>query len=135
MPYADRQKNLEYWRKYSASLNPEQLEAKRARNRKYAATRRASGLHKPYPAGHAYWSWYSMKRRCYDETHDNYPNYGGRGITVCERWLESFDNFKLDMGPRPLGKTLNRIDNDGNYEPSNCDWATPKEQRKNQRVA
>jgi hypothetical protein len=135
MPYADRQKGLEYWRNYSASLSPEQLIAKRARNRAYSALRRAAGTHNPYPAGHAYWSWHSMKLRCYYEIHDSYPRYGGRGITVCERWLESFENFKADMGPRPSGKTLNRIDNDGNYEPNNCNWATPKEQRHNQGVA
>lgn len=80
----------------------------------------------------------NMKRRCYNERNENYPNYGGRGVTVCDRWMEpngmGFVNFCEDMGPRPTEKhSIDRIDPYGNYEPTNCRWATPSEQSKNQR--
>lgn len=75
-----------------------------------------------------------MLRRCSDMTHMSYGNYGGRGIKVCGRWLNSFENFYEDMGTRPSPKhSLDRINFNGNYEPSNCRWSTTKEQRWNQR--
>ena len=80
-----------------------------------------------------YNSWENMKKRCLNPTNHNYKNYGGRGIKICDRWLASFTNFYQDMGDRPLGHTLDRIDNDGNYEPSNCKWSSTKEQLKNRR--
>lgn len=77
-----------------------------------------------------YISWESMIRRCYYPKHNRYYVYGARGIQVCDRW-RTYANFLADMGERPAGTTLDRIDVDGNYEPGNCRWATPKQQAEN----
>jgi hypothetical protein len=79
-----------------------------------------------------YYSWKRMKRRCYGRNHINFCNYGGRGIQVCARWFD-FSNFLNDMGERPHGMTLDRIDPSGHYMPSNCRWASPKQQISNRR--
>jgi len=80
-----------------------------------------------------YWTWNDMIRRCYSPKRKRYPDYGGRGIRVCKRWRESFANFFADMGPRPKRLTLERKNNDGNYTPKNCCWATRKQQVHNRR--
>lgn len=96
---------------------------------------RAAGLaskkHGQY-GSRSYRTWKAMKERCLNPNHLAFHRYGGRGVTICDRWSESFENFFADMGERPAGLTLDRINPDGNYEPGNCRWATPSEQRRNQ---
>ena len=81
-----------------------------------------------------YNAWLAMRKRCYSPSNHSYKNWGGRGITVCESWRNSYRNFLWDMGRRPSAKhSLDRIDVNGNYQKSNCRWATTKEQQNNQR--
>jgi hypothetical protein len=86
----------------------------------------ASGATKTYKA------WAAMKTRCQKQTCREYPHYGGRGIKVCERW-QVFENFFADMGTAPDGLSLDRKNNNGDYEPSNCRWATKEQQQNNMR--
>lgn len=79
-----------------------------------------------------YASWNAMKNRCLNKNSEKYKDYGGRGISVCERWLE-FENFIKDMGEKPAQTSLGRINNDGNYEPENCRWETIFQQARNTR--
>lgn len=82
-----------------------------------------------------YRSWQAMKSRCENKNTTRYVDYGGRGIKVCERWSKSFENFYIDMGNKPSKKhSIDRKNNDGNYEPDNCRWATIPEQQRNKRI-
>ena len=80
-----------------------------------------------------YRAWCSMVARCGRKSHKQWKDYGGRGITVCERW-RTFENFYADMGDPPAGYDLDRVDNNGNYEPGNCEWVTPARSTRNRRV-
>jgi hypothetical protein len=81
----------------------------------------------------AYWAWWAMIKRCHNPNSKSFKHYGARGIRVCSRWRSSFEDFIKDVGPRPPGRTLDRINNDGDYEPGNVRWATAREQVLNSR--
>ena len=96
------------------------------------AARRAAMLTHGMSKTSTYRTWHTMRRRCRDKKFRDFPYYGGRGIKVCERW-NSFEKFLEDMGERPPGMTLDRKDNNGNYEPGNCRWSTALVQMNNTR--
>jgi hypothetical protein len=103
------------------------LQIERIREAKITHGYRIKGSHSS-----TYVSWYGMIQRCTNSNHIQWKNYGGRGIKVCNLWRK-FENFLADMGERPEGLTLDRIDNEGNYEPNNCKWSTYKQQANNRR--
>jgi hypothetical protein len=85
----------------------------------------------PHPL---YQTWQSMKARCLNSNNPNFADYGGRGIKVCDQWMHNFNQFAKDMGERPVGYSIDRINNDGDYTPQNCKWSTRKEQQQNRRI-
>lgn len=109
-----------YWRRWSSAMKKHHGKITHGATRGYAETAE-------------YVAWVAMKTRCNNKNQAGWKNYGGRGITYCDRW-ESFENFLNDMGPKPTSNhTLDRINNDGPYDASNCKWSTRKEQSANKR--
>ena len=125
MSYASREKQREYHREYHRRWSAEHREYYRQ-------------LQKAWREAHPNWTrWWQIKQRCFNSNNASYHNYGGRGITMLPEWAENFRAFdgwlNENLGSCPEGYTLDRIDNGGNYEPSNLRWATPSQQSRNSR--
>lgn len=119
-------------RKHTTSCGCHKKANYKTMNLTHGATAGKMGEKNSYPS--SYKIWCSMKQRCYDKNLPQYKYYGERGIAVCERW-HSYANFVADMGEPPIGKSLDRIDNNGGYSPENCRWTDMKTQQRNKRNA
>jgi hypothetical protein len=136
-PACVRVRELERERLRYAQMNPQQQRARVKRKRAWRVSNPGirRELNKKWHAAHPlYATWSNMIQRCTNPRNARFFDYGGRGISVCGRWL-TFQNFEADMGVRPTpAHSLDRVNNDGNYQPDNCEWATKSKQRLNSRI-